>query len=180
MEQKKSFLFNENEKRFLKILIENARISDIDIAKKIKISPQAVGKIRKKLESEGAIEGYDVVLNLEKIGVNLLGIIKVNFKPKFWEGYTEEDIKKTVNNSPQMIFAARLINADENLVTVSGYRNQEELEHYLRESMSKFHDFSNYNHIDIFSSKSLIKLSMSSLYKNILEGKNPILEIPKK
>jgi Lrp/AsnC family transcriptional regulator, leucine-responsive regulatory protein len=166
-----------NEKKFLEILIDNARITDVEISKRIKISAQAVGKIRKKLEKEKLIESYEVNLNLEKMGINILALFRVNFSPRFWEKYNEEDVAKTVNNSNHIICSGRLINAEESLFSLAGFRNQDELEAYLRESMSKFKDFSTYKRIDIFSSKSLLKMSKSSLYKEILSQKTPKLEI---
>lgn len=170
----------DNEKKFLEILVDNARITDVEISKEIKISAQAVGKIRKKLEREKLIEGYEVNLNLEKMGINLLALFRVNFNPQFWEKYTEEDITKTVMNSAQIICSGRIINAEENLFSLAGFRNQDELESYLKESMTKFKDFSTYKKIDALSSKSLIKMSKSSLYKQILSEKAPKLDIEDK
>ena len=42
----------KNEKQTLKMLLDNGRISDVEMASKLKITTQAVGKIRKGLEEK--------------------------------------------------------------------------------------------------------------------------------
>ena len=69
----------KNEKKVLKLLIGNAKLSDTSIANQLNISSQAVGQIRKKLEEE-IIEGYTVNINPSKLGINVfvIGPIKFN------------------------------------------------------------------------------------------------------
>ncbi len=69
-----------NEKGVLKLLLENGRIADVDMASKLKISTQAVGKIRRKLEEKNVITGYTCNLNLEKLGLNVLTLTLTKFK----------------------------------------------------------------------------------------------------
>ena len=56
-----------NEKTVLKSLIVNGRISDSEIAKKLGITAQAVGKIRRKLEKMELIKGYTTLVDYEKL-----------------------------------------------------------------------------------------------------------------
>jgi DNA-binding Lrp family transcriptional regulator len=56
----------KNEKTVLKLLLDNAKISDSAIAAKLKISSQAVGKIRRKLEKT-VIDSYTVNLNYKSV-----------------------------------------------------------------------------------------------------------------
>ena len=46
----------KNDQEVLKNIIKHAKIPDSEIAKRMKLSPQAVFKIRKKLEESGIIE----------------------------------------------------------------------------------------------------------------------------
>lgn len=56
--EKLSIRLTRNDKYVLRRLIEHARISDSSATKEIGVTPQAVLKIRKKLEETGIIEGY--------------------------------------------------------------------------------------------------------------------------
>ena len=69
----------KNEKKVLKLLIDNSRISDSDMATKLGISSQAVGKIRRKLEST-VIDSYTINLNYPKMGITIfaVAIAKIN------------------------------------------------------------------------------------------------------
>jgi len=63
----------KNEKKALKLLLDNSRISDSEIASKLNISSQAVGKIRRKLESS-IINSYSLNLNYSKLGIQTFAI----------------------------------------------------------------------------------------------------------
>jgi len=73
----------KNEKKILKLLLDNSKLSDTAIANKIKITSQSVGRIRKKLEEE-IIDDYTLHLNYSKLGINIfsLGMIKLTAEGK--------------------------------------------------------------------------------------------------
>ena len=50
--------FTRNEKIVLKKIIEQAKVPDLEIGKKMGLSQQAIFKIRHKLEDSGVIKGY--------------------------------------------------------------------------------------------------------------------------
>lgn len=169
----------DNEKELLNALIENGKASDVEIAKKLKISPQAIGKIRKKLEKDGIIEGYCANLNFEKLGINCFVLFKISFLPEFWKSFTEEDIKKTILNTPHILLAGRIPSADQHLFAFEGFRNQIEMEDYLKMSIKKFAGYAKYERIDVLSTRSLIKMDRADLYKYALSNTEPDLKVPK-
>lgn len=57
----------EDEIMILNLISQNARISLLEIANKLKISSEAVRQKIKKLEKERIIQGYGTILNLKKI-----------------------------------------------------------------------------------------------------------------
>ena len=86
-----------NERRTLHLLIENGRASDAEIARDMKITPQAVGKIRKKLESEGVIRGYSTSVDYEKLGIKVLAIAMFHFTAEARKTLlTEADITERI------------------------------------------------------------------------------------
>lgn len=62
------------EKQVLLELLNNARLSDQEIARRIKTSRPTVVKIRKRLEKKGIISNYTANLDFEKMGMNVSAI----------------------------------------------------------------------------------------------------------
>ncbi|MCK4491489.1 MAG: winged helix-turn-helix transcriptional regulator, partial [Candidatus Altiarchaeales archaeon] len=85
-----------NEKGVLKFLIENGRVSDKEISRKLDITSQAVGKIRRKLEASGIIKGYSTIVDYEKLGINVMAIALFKFTPESRKTLREEDIDERV------------------------------------------------------------------------------------
>ncbi|WP_147822001.1 Lrp/AsnC family transcriptional regulator [Salidesulfovibrio onnuriiensis] len=62
---------DELDRQILKILQDNGRISNADIARKVGKAPSAVLERVRKLERRGFITGYEAVLNPRKLGLAL-------------------------------------------------------------------------------------------------------------
>jgi len=100
--------FTRNEKIVLKKIIEQAKIPDLEIAKKMGLSQQAIFKIRHKLESVGVIKGYMPVIDLKKIGIETLVVVGIKLTSYIWEKYSEEQISERIQKIPQVIIAYRI------------------------------------------------------------------------
>jgi len=73
---------DELDKKILRVLQEDARLSYSKIAKRVGTSTATVSDRVRKLQESGIIEGYSVVINSSKMGVTtLIAIICV--KPSF-------------------------------------------------------------------------------------------------
>ena len=59
----------KNEETVLRKILEHAKIPDLEIAKKMGLSQQAIFKIRHKLEQVGIIKGYMPIIDFKKIGI---------------------------------------------------------------------------------------------------------------
>lgn len=68
---------DEVDTRILALLQQNARISNAEIARQVKMAGSAVLERIRKLEQRGAIEGYRVKLNPRSLGAGLLAFILV-------------------------------------------------------------------------------------------------------
>ena len=93
----------KNEKRVLKLLIDNAKLSDTSIAHTLNISSQAVGRIRKKLEEE-IIKGYTVELDLKKLGLNFLSVLEIEHIKE-----SEKEVQEKLVSCPDTISLFKLI-----------------------------------------------------------------------
>ncbi|VFQ43530.1 Lrp/AsnC family transcriptional regulator [Desulfoluna butyratoxydans] len=59
----------------LKILQEKARIPNVEVARRVNMAPSAVLERIRKLENQGYINGYEVILNPEKFGRSLIAFV---------------------------------------------------------------------------------------------------------
>ncbi len=62
----------------LKILQENSKITNLELSKKIGLSPAPTLERVKKLEGTGIIESYHAKVNAEKIGLNVRTFVLVS------------------------------------------------------------------------------------------------------
>ena len=69
--------FDRFDAKILDALQRDGRLSVVDLAESIGLSPTPCARRIKALESEGAIEGYAAVLNPPKVGLAVLAIVQV-------------------------------------------------------------------------------------------------------
>jgi len=62
----------------LKILQENSKITNLDLSKKIGLSPAPTLERVKKLETSGVVESYHAVVNPQAIGLNVKTFVLVS------------------------------------------------------------------------------------------------------
>jgi len=74
-------VLDKQDKAIIDVLKENARLSTREISKKSGVPAATVYKHMKKMEKEGIIEGYTVLLNKEKLGKTLLAYVVIRTKP---------------------------------------------------------------------------------------------------
>lgn len=65
------------DKQILNLLQENARITNVELASKVGISPPAMLERVKRLEKGGYLKKYVAVINADKLGKNIIAIISV-------------------------------------------------------------------------------------------------------
>jgi DNA-binding Lrp family transcriptional regulator len=64
--------------KILKILQENSKITNLDLSKKIGLSPAPTLERVKKLEQSGIIESYHAIVNPQTIGLNVKTFVLVS------------------------------------------------------------------------------------------------------
>jgi Lrp/AsnC family leucine-responsive transcriptional regulator len=70
-------MIDDTSMKILKILQEKARIPNVEVARQVGLAPSAVLERIRKLEKLGYIDGYEVRLNPEKFGRNLVAFVQV-------------------------------------------------------------------------------------------------------
>src|SRR3990170_7807712 len=87
---------SETDEKILKGLLEDARFSSRQIAKNVGVSVGTVLSRIKKMEGEGLIKGYSVILDHEKLGYELTVVTEITVsKGKLVE--MEKEIAKISN-----------------------------------------------------------------------------------
>ncbi len=64
--------------KILKILQENSKITNLDLSKKIGLSPAPTLERVKKLEQSGIVESYHAMVNPQSIGLNVKTFVQVS------------------------------------------------------------------------------------------------------
>lgn len=161
----------KNDQEVLKSIILQAKIPDTEIAKKIGISPQAVFKIRNKLEQSGIIKGYTPIINFKKIGIEVLAMLVIKLTPDVWDNYTDDQISERIKQIPYVINAYRVLESHVTHILLMGFRSLEHMDMYLSRIQTKFSREIEIQHIYPFSIDKVITQSPVGLLYEILDKK---------
>jgi DNA-binding Lrp family transcriptional regulator len=112
---------NETDRKILKNLLEDARFSSRQIAKKIGVSVGTVLSRIKKMEEKGLIKGYSAILDQEKLGYQLTVLTEITVsKGKLVE--MEKEIAKNPN-----VCGVYDVTGLTDAVIIAKFKNREEL-----------------------------------------------------
>ncbi len=78
---KYGFIMNENDRKIVEMLMENARVSFTDIANELGVSESTVRKRVKYLEESGVIKRYKAVVDPAKLGYRTVAIVGLDAEP---------------------------------------------------------------------------------------------------
>ena len=153
----------KNEKFVLKELIGDGRISDTSVAKKLKISVQAIRKIRKKFESNGVIKRYSAIIDYEKIGIKAFAIVQLKI--------TEKGLKTKMDlfDSPNIIGSFKLPETNITNIFIAGFTSLEDLDNYFAKIKEKYSGLIEIQKMNVFSNSGLMKNSPVELLKKKVE-----------
>ena len=161
----------KNDQEVLKNIISHAKIPDTEIAKKMGLSPQAVFKIRNKLEKTGIIKGYTPIIDFKKLGINVMTILVIRLKPDVWDTYTDAEISQRIKEIPYVIEAFRIPESDITHILVMGFRDIKQKDRYMISLQTKFSREIEIKHVYPFSVDRVITQSPVGLLYEILDKK---------
>lgn len=75
--------YDRVDEQIMNLLIENSRVSLIEISEKVGLSRVAVKNRIDALEKNGVIEQYTIILNPEKVGRNVSVFFDIQVRPEF-------------------------------------------------------------------------------------------------
>ncbi|MEK6967285.1 MAG: Lrp/AsnC family transcriptional regulator, partial [Nanoarchaeota archaeon] len=118
-----------NEKRVLKELLRNARASDSEIASVLGITSQAIGKIRRKLETT-VIQGYSADLNYSKLGIKIFAIAIAKLTRE-GRDKGELEVEQELLRNPHVISVYRIPKTSSTHILLYGFRDMNELDEFF-------------------------------------------------
>lgn len=169
-------LLTKNDQKVLKTLIEHAKISDAEIARKMGLTQQAIFKIRHKLESKGIIKSYQPVIDFKKIGINVLVLLGIRVKEAVWQLSTEAEVSDRIGKVPYVINAFRIPESDITHVLLMGFKNIDQKDRYLMKLQSKFSSEVEIKIVYPFSVDRIITMSSLGLLYEMLDKQEHPLE----
>lgn len=95
-----NFALDELDKSLLRALQANGRISNVELARKINLSPPAVHSRLKRLEQEGYIRQYSAVVDHEKAGYDLECYIQIGLQTP--QSIQVEGFREAMRNMPEV------------------------------------------------------------------------------
>jgi len=101
----------------LRVLLEEARISHVELATKVALSATACARRMKQLEDSGVIRGYQAALDPKALGVGAVVIVRITL-----EGQTEEELtrfEQAVAQCPEVFTCYLMSGSDDYLVMVA-------------------------------------------------------------
>ncbi|MBW2982148.1 Lrp/AsnC family transcriptional regulator [Candidatus Woesearchaeota archaeon] len=156
-----------NEKIILNELITNPKTTNKELAEKLKISVQGVGKIRKSINNKGLINKFETVLDYEKLGIKCFALTLVKIMPKAFRKH-----KKEINeifSHPNVIL---LISVPQTYIThivLFGFRDVSEYSNFFRLLQSRLPGLIEIKESYVFSNDSFIKNSSAELFIKVIE-----------
>ena len=117
----------------LQLLQNDARITNSELARRVKLSPPGLQKRLQKLEESGIIERYVALINREKVGFDLLCFVQINLQRH--EIAIVKDFKRAVQTMPEVLACYHLTGETDYLLKVA-VRNRKHLEQFIIETLT--------------------------------------------
>ena len=158
---------NKNEKKILEEILSNPRVSNKELSNSLGISTQAVGKIKKGLNSKGVIKGYETLLDYDKMGITCFVLTLVKIMPKAFRSYGK-DIKEILAH-PNIITSISIPQTFITNIILFGFRDVDEYSNFFRIMQSKLPGLLEIKESYVFSSECILKNSASDLFVNMIK-----------
>lgn len=168
---------NRNDRRVLDCLLDNSRMTNTEIASRLKITSQAVGRIRKRLE-EHIISGYTLNLNYAKAGLQTFAIAIAKMTRKGLEE-GEVEVERRLKNLPNLMNIYRIPYGGSTHILLYGFPSIEAFDSFFNDPASRkeFHDLIETQQLFTFSHHSILKEDPTALLRKILmeNGENGVI-----
>jgi len=122
-------MIDELDKKILKALNKNARMSFRKIAKELNISPATFHNKIKKLENSGVLKGYIPLIDIESLGFNLIAVIALRVNQE-----KDNEVQDAISKFPQ-IGAIYEVTGDWDLILICYFRGRKDLTDFIKKKL---------------------------------------------
>lgn len=122
------------DKAILAALVDNGRLSQVELAERVPLSATAVARRIRALEDAGVIEGYQARINRQALGLAMTAIVQISLKSQNEELLTA--FEKAANAAPAVI-ACYLMSGEDDYVLVVLARDLADFERIHKEQISR-------------------------------------------
>ena len=122
-------MIDELDKKILKTLNKNARMSFRNAAAEVGISATTFYNKVKKLEKSGVLRGYIPIIDSKSIGYDLTAVIALRVKQD-----KELDVQKTISKLPQ-VWAIYEITGEWDIILICNFRGRKDLTNFLKQEL---------------------------------------------
>lgn len=125
---------DEKDKEILKLLAGNARISVIDIASNVRLTPKTVIQRIRQLEKKKIIIGYKTSFNMQKLGYEYY---KIHFRLNNVTKEKEKEFRFFVKHHPNIIYDDKVLGGDDFEIEIQA-ENNDKLRQIIDEIRGEF------------------------------------------
>jgi len=122
------------DRAILGALLEDGRMSQVDLAERIPLSATAIARRIRALEEEGVIQGYQARISRQALGLSMTVVVQISLKSQ------NEDLLKAfeeaVVSAPSVVSCHLMSGEDDYLVTVLA-RDLADFERIHKEQLSR-------------------------------------------
>ena len=122
------------DRAILGVLLEDGRLSQVELAERIPLSATAIARRIRGLEEQGVIKGYQARLNRQALGLSMMVVVHAGLNSQ------NEDVLKAfeeaVANAPSIVSCHLMSGEDDYLVTVMA-RDLADFERIHKEQLSR-------------------------------------------
>jgi DNA-binding Lrp family transcriptional regulator len=151
---------SQNEKKFLKALLEDGSRNDSELADEIGVSKSTANRIRRDFEETGVIEDYIPIIDLEGIGVNLYGV----FKGEINENLDTEEL----TSDSRVIFLGESGDFRKKIIMFAGFSSYTDYKEFLDKLREEKGEKLEQLDIDLISPKDIQKEDFTHLIQHRL------------
>ncbi len=159
----------QNDKTVLKKILDAKKIPNSDIAKEMNLSPQAIFKIREKLEDCGIIKGYVPIIDFKKIGISIMALLIVRISPAMWDSFSDSQISEKISEAPYVISAYRVAGESASHVLLLAFRDTDQKEKYISEIQTSFAEEVQLKSVFTFSVDKIISHNSIGILHEIID-----------
>jgi len=124
--------FDEIDLNLLREIQKNSRLSNVELARRVQLSPPATHARLRKLEEQGVIQQYTAILDRDQLGFDLLCFIHIRMHMHDFEILT--DFQTQIRAMPEVLECHHLTGQFDYVLKVA-LRNRRELQDFVREKL---------------------------------------------